>query len=132
MAQNLPQSPTYGELADRLQIKMTRIVEKGLEFHEKLWEMTPADLEKYAEEHADGIRLKMDSFRMFFSRAVPSKGQLTVKHEGGQGITAEDLTKMGGPLDTLKQLANMQVVDGEVVSDEVEDAEQETETGRGD
>jgi len=123
MAPYQPPAPTYGELADRLQIKMAKIVEKGLEFHEKLWTMTPEDLDTYAVKHSDGIKLKMESFRMFYNKQVPSQGRLVVKHEGGgQGVTAEDLAKMGIPVDTLKQLANMRVVDGEVVSGE-EDTE---------
>jgi len=122
-----PPAPTYGELADRLAIKMTQIVEKGLEFHEKIWGMGDKALDKYAADHGPGIKLKMQSFAMFYNKAVPSQGKLTVKHEGrGQGITAEDLVKMGIPVDTLKQLANMTVVEGEVVSDEVEDAESKT------
>jgi len=116
-----PPAPTYGELADRLAIKMTQIVEKGLEFHEKIWNMKPDDLDKFVIDHSRGIKLKMQSFAMFYNKAVPSQGKLTVKHEGGgQGITAEDLVKMGIPVDTLKQLANMTVVEGEVVSREVE------------
>jgi len=127
MAQYQPPAPTYGDLADRLQIKMTKIVEKGLEFHENIWTMTPEDLDKYAKDHSDGIKLKMESFRMFYNKAVPSQGKLTVKHEGGgQGITADDLARMNIPVDTLRQLANMTVVDGGVVSDEVEDAEPKT------
>jgi len=123
-----PPAPTYGELADRLEIKMTNIVEKGLDFHEKIWDMTPAELDKYVANHGAGIKLKMQSFQMFFSRAVPTKGHLTVEHKGGQGITPEELARMGVPLDALKQLADMTVVEGEVVSHEVEDAEQKTQS----
>jgi len=119
-----PPAPTSTELADRLEIKMSRIVERGLEFHDKIWDMTPAELDKYIALNGRGIRLKMDSFRMFFARAVPTKGHLTVEHKGGQGITPADLEKMGVPLDALKQLAEMNIVEGEVVSHEVEDAEQ--------
>ena len=103
---------------------MSRIVERGLEFHEDIWKMTAKELDKYAANHGPGIKLKMDSFRMFFARAVPTKGHLTVEHKGGQGITPADLEKMGVPLEALKQLADMQIVEGEVVSHEVEDAEQ--------
>jgi len=114
----LPPAPTYQDLADRLEIKMSRIVEMGLDFHEDIWNMTPAELDKYAANHGPGIKLKMESFRMFFARAVPTKGHLTVEHKGGQGITPADLEKMGVPIDALKQLADMQIVEGEVISRE--------------
>ena len=124
-----PPAPSYGELADRLAIKMTQIVEKGLEFHEKIWNMAPDDLDKFVIDHSPGIKLKMESFRMFYNKAVPSQDKLVVKHEGGgQGVTAEDLAKMGIPVDTLRQLANMTVVEGEVVSSEEEDAEPKIES----
>jgi len=107
MADYTPPAPTRGDLASRLDIKTARVVEKGLEFHEKIWNMGDEDLDKYAANHGPGIRLKMESFRMFYNKAVPSQGKLTVKHEGGgQGITAEDLVKMGIPVETLRQLAN--------------------------
>ncbi len=123
MASYQPPAPTYGQLADRLEIKMTQIVEKGLDFHARIWNMTPAELDKYAANHGAGIKLKMESFRMFYNKAVPSQGKLVVEHKGGQGITPEDLAKMGVPMEALRELANMQVVEGEVVSHEVEDAD---------
>ena len=127
MAQYQPPAPTYGELADRLTIKMTRVMELGLELEEKIWTMDQEKLEGYAVKYKEGLKLKRESFRMFYNKLVPSQGRLVVKHEGGgQGVTAEDLAKMGIPVETLKQLANMRVVDGEVVSDEVEDAESKT------
>jgi len=125
-----PPAPTRGDLASRLDIMTAKVVEKGLDFHlEKIWGQSDKDLDKYAANHSAGIRLKMESFRMFYNKVVPSQGKLTVKYEGGgQGITAEDLVKMGIPVDTLKQLANMTVVKGEVVSREEEDAESETQS----
>jgi len=103
---------------------MSRIVERGLEFHEEIWNMTPAELDIYAANHGPGIRLKMESFRMFFNKAVPSQGKLVVEHKGGQGITPADLEKMGVSEAALRQLADMQIVEGEVISHEVDSAEQ--------
>jgi len=128
MAPYQPPAPTHGELADRLEIKMANIVERGLEFHEKIWKMSPDDLDKYIAKHSAGIKLKQQSFQMFFNKAVPSQGRLLVEHKQGQGITPEELVKMGISEEALRQLADMTVLEGEVISHEVEDAQPKTQS----
>jgi hypothetical protein len=94
-----------------LVIRLNRIMDAALQFHERLWFGNRRLMRKYLRDHPDEFRAKFASSTFFFNKALPTK----ILHQGSSGqpakrVTADDFERMGLSMEDAKKLAGLSEV----------------------
>lgn len=125
MSKNYPAPPVTAVMpTDLLRIRLGRILEKGLEFHEFIWFGDQQKVKRYLKRHPEVVRAKMQSFAKFFDRAVPVK--VLHQSEGGKRFDVEELRKMNPKMSDIKKLAGIEDRDEEQPEDLTQQWDYET------
>jgi len=86
-------------------VRLNRIMEAGLRYHEFLWFGPRDKVRKYLRENPDEARYKFASFSKFFDKAMPTK--IIHQSDPNKKISADDIAEMKLTPQELRKLAGI-------------------------